>query len=225
MKNNVVKVLLALVFLVVFNILFFVIGGVTHSTSCWISYAFIHLSYACILLVPVVTVHDKGTAVLTGALYLVSLGYFVVELIVGSAFIFLGLSNITIPLIIQLVIFAVFAYKFLLTLLANDQTYKSMRKQKLENFYIQSMAQNVRSFIAEYKGGDYQRIIEKVYNSLNESSLESFPEVAAEESKLRDSVDEFCDVLENKKNDQIESLGKKVLRCIQDRNTKISLLR
>ena len=52
-KKNVLWILLDLVFLIVFNVVFFVAGGTDHPASVWISYGFIHFSYIMLLITPI----------------------------------------------------------------------------------------------------------------------------------------------------------------------------
>ena len=52
MKTNILKVIVALIFLVLFNVLFFVLGGTEQSQVNWVSYGFIHAAYLMILITP-----------------------------------------------------------------------------------------------------------------------------------------------------------------------------
>lgn len=52
-----------LVFIIVFNIVFFAIGGVNHILATWIAYSFIHISYIILLLTSLI-IKDKENAVI-----------------------------------------------------------------------------------------------------------------------------------------------------------------
>ena len=86
MKKNVLWILLDLVFLIVFNTVFFVAGGTDHNASVWISYGFIHLSYILLIITPFLIRKSSSAAVFGFSLYSISSTYFLVEFIVGVIF-------------------------------------------------------------------------------------------------------------------------------------------
>lgn len=51
-KKSLLYILLDLIFLAVFNTVFFVVGGTEHPASVWIAYGFIHFSYIMVLVTP-----------------------------------------------------------------------------------------------------------------------------------------------------------------------------
>ena len=51
-KKRVLWIFLALVFLMVFNMIFFMAGGTEHGKAVWISYGFIHFAYLMSLITP-----------------------------------------------------------------------------------------------------------------------------------------------------------------------------
>lgn len=86
MGNKIAKFVLGIVFLVVFNVLFFVFCGTDNTTSVWISYGFIHVAYLFLLITPLFNKGNKGLAVQSMTLYSVSVYYFLVELVAGIIF-------------------------------------------------------------------------------------------------------------------------------------------
>ena len=78
---------LTLVFLIVFNAVFFIVGGTVRTTGEWISYAFIHFSYLMLLLTPKLINNSSITSTLGVSVYFISFLYFVITLLVGCIFI------------------------------------------------------------------------------------------------------------------------------------------
>lgn len=88
MKKNTLWILLDLVFLAVFNTVFFVLGGIEHPASVWISYGFIHFAYIMVLVTPFFIRESSHSAMFGFTLYSVSAVYFLVAFVVGLIFIF-----------------------------------------------------------------------------------------------------------------------------------------
>ncbi len=130
MKRNIIKVILALIFLVLFNVLFFVIGGAHQPKASWISYGFIHAAYFCLLATPLFGKAGKGLTVLTATLYLLATIYFFIELVIGVVIILIAPQGIAWPLAIQAVLLALFLILQLTGALANDATVRSIQEQK-----------------------------------------------------------------------------------------------
>ena len=85
-KKRFLWIILDLVFLIVFNVVFFVAGGTKHEASVWISYGFIHFAYIMMLITPFLVKKSTNTAVLGFPLYSISSAYFLVAFIVGLIF-------------------------------------------------------------------------------------------------------------------------------------------
>ena len=188
MKSIIIKIIISLVFLILFNVCFFLIGGTEHNLSVWISYGFIHLAYLFVLLTPLMARADKGEAILSGSLYLRALSYFFLELVVGVVFILVHLESAVWPLLVQGVMFAVFLVLQLMSVLANDATRDSLSKQQMESFYIRSLAESVRSDALMVQDPTLRKQLMNCYESLKSSSIESFPQAKEAELELENAV-------------------------------------
>ena len=160
------KVVIGLIFLVLFNGLFFYLGGTEHTEISWICYAFIHASYLCILLTPLFCKSGKGLEVLSYSLYLRALFYFFTELIVGIVCIAIAPESPTWPLIIQGVLLAIFLVLQIMSVLANDATIQTVQKQKEESIYIQTMAQRIRTCMRSISDMNIKKQVELHYEDL-----------------------------------------------------------
>lgn len=221
MKSNILKVVIALVFLVMFNILFFLLGGTEQSDVNWVCYGFIHAAYICLLITPLFCNSGKGLTVLSASLYLRALFYFFTELTVGLLFIAIAPQSITWPLIIQSVLLAVFIILQLMSVLANDATHASIQKQKAESQFIRTLAEQVRSRMREIEDQDLRKEVERSYDALNNSPIESIPEALNVELALRNAVDMLCAAIEDTDKEQIIKKAKRVRNAVQDRNAVI----
>ena len=119
--------LLDLVFLIVFNVVFFVAGGTDHPASVWISYGFIHLAYIMLLITPFLIRKSTNTAVLGFPLYSISSAYFIVAFIVGLIFIFTHPESYKAALIVQVIIAGIYAVMLISHMIANESTGNALR--------------------------------------------------------------------------------------------------
>lgn len=195
MKANTIKIVLGLIFLVVFNALFFLLGDASHSTTDWVCYGFIHVAYLCLLATPLLCQTKKGEFVLSASLYLRALCYFFTELVVGLAFIFYNAYNPishSWPTIIQALLLAVFLILQLLSVWANDATKGSLAKQRQERVYIRTLAEKLHGAMQQVNDPALRKQLTDCYESLSQSSIETFPEAAEAEAVLEKAVNTLC---------------------------------
>ena len=87
MKKVLMKIIIHLVFLAVFNMIFF-FEGVEHTNASWCSYGFATFAYLCLCATPIFA-KGSSSAVLIGSLWIQSTTFFFVELIAAIICIFM----------------------------------------------------------------------------------------------------------------------------------------
>ena len=118
-KKSILFILLDLVFLAVFNTVFFVVGGTNHPASVWVAYGFIHFSYIMVLVTPFLVRKNSNAAVFGFALYSVSATYFFIEFVVGLIFVFVKSESYKASLVVQIIIAGVYAIMLIANMIAN----------------------------------------------------------------------------------------------------------
>lgn len=225
MKANILKVVIGLIFLVLFNALFFLLGGTERSVTEWISYGFIHAAYLCLLCTPLLCNARKGETVLSASLYLRALFYFFTELVVGVGFIWYNCPLPTWPSIIQGCFLAIFLILQLMSVLANDATKASLAKQRKERIYIRSLAEDLRDAMKQITDPSLRKQVNACYESLNNCSLESFPEAASAEMELESAVNTLCSAIVIGDMSQLTQQIQNIQIAIRHRNQAIRMAR
>ncbi len=225
MNDRILKIFSSLIFILLFNLLFFVLGGTDQPASSWWSYAFIHLAYFILLAVPRLGKYVKGLTVLTATLYIPAILYFGAELVLGTLWIVLALDSVTWPLLTQCILLGFFLFITMSMMRANQATEASIQKQRTESFHIQTLVQQVRSRLRDIENEELRKPVERCYDALSNCSLESFPQAQDAEMALRTAVSNLCDAIDDGKEEDIARLAKKTFNAIQDRNAAIRLCR
>ena len=228
MKENTFKVIIGLIFLLVFNALFFLLGGTERSDTEWVCYGFIHAAYLCLLVTPLFCNAGKGEAVLSASLYLRALFYFFTELAVGLGFIWYNAYNpipLTWPAIIQGALLAIFLILQLMSVLANDATEASLDKQRQERVYIRSLAEDLKEAMRQVSDPALRKQVANCYESLVSSSVESFPEAIDAELELENAVNTLCSSVEQGDTSQLEQQIQKIQIAMKHRNQAIRMAR
>lgn len=220
-KKNILFILLELVFLAVFNTVFFVVGGAEHPASVWISYGFIHFSYMMILITPFLIRKSSSAAVFGFSLYSISAVYFFVEFLVGLIFILIGSDSYKAALVVQVIIAGFYAIMLIANLIANEYTADSVEKHEEEVAYIKTAAAKVKLLVGTSTDKKVNKEIEKAYDLLHSSPSKSNTSVKALELDILNKIDELKNAVNNDNKDATMSLCKEIISLTEKRNSII----
>lgn len=222
-KKSILYILLDLVFLAVFNTVFFVIGGTEHSASVWISYWFIHFSYLMILATFFLIRKSSSAAVFGFSLYSVSAVYFFVEFIVGLVFIFIGSESYKASLVVQVIIAGIYAVMLISNLIANEYTADSVERHEDEVAYIKNAASRVKILMGKASDKKANKEIEKAYDILHSSPSRSVATVKLLEEEIKNKVTDLEDAVAADETAAIITIAGEIVAKTEERNRKLKI--
>ena len=223
-KKNILWILLDIVFLAVFNTVFFMVGGTDHPASAWISYGFIHFSYLMILVTPFLIRKSSSQAVFGFSLYSVSAVYFFVEFIAGLVFIFISSESYKASLVVQVIISGIYAVMLISNLIANEYTADSVEQHEDEVAYIKNAASRVKILIGKASDKKANKEIERAYDLLHSSPSKSNNAVAPLESAILRTIYELESAVSSKDEDAIFSKSREIISLAETRNDELKQL-
>lgn len=218
MKKNSIKILIGFIILLLFNGLFFGLGGTRRSVTEWLSYGFIHAAFLCLLFTHLLSRQAKGLTVLTASLHLQALLYFFAELTICCICLYSNPMDPTWPAIAQATALAVFLVLQLMSVLANDATKQSIQKQRCESIRIQQGMRRVTD-------PSLRKQVERCYDAVHNTSIESFPEAAESEQALQTEVDRLCQAIDQGHINEITDCAQRICNAVQARNAVIRMCR
>lgn len=222
MKKNFLLFTILSIFLIIFNLLFFLFGDIANNhNSSWISYGFIHFSYMIFVLSIFTNKKSSGRNGYEASTVFITWKYFVMELIVGVVFIFLNLEGIAIALCSQLIIAAIFIILWLSNLLANEHTADSMAKQEQEISYIKNCSYKLRLLSQNSSDLSTRKIIDKCYDAVSSSPSKSNINVYDIEINIMNIISELENAVFTDNKESIKTISTKILKMVAERNIKL----
>lgn len=220
-KKNVLWILLDLVFLVVFNVVFFVASGTQHPASVWISYGFIHFAYIMLLVTPFLIRKSSSAAVFGFSLYSISSTYFFVAFIAGIVFIVMHPETYKASLLVQVVIAGIYAVMLLSNMIANEHTADSIERHEVEIQYVKQSSAMLKGIMEMTDDKALKKKIEKAYDLLHSSQVKSNGSVRDYEVTVIDLIE----VLEGNvsRNDVVaaNTTLEKIMKNANERNRRL----
>jgi hypothetical protein len=174
-----------LIFLIVFNVIFFLVGGTEHNAAVWLSYGFIHFAYIMLLLTPILTTESHSAYVFGFALGSISTAYFFIEFIIGLIFILSKPEDWTISFIVQIVIASIYAILLIFNMIANEHTADNEAQSQGDLQYIKNTAMQLKAVMESTSDIKCKKLLEKAYDALKSSPTKSHRSVASLESDMQ----------------------------------------
>ena len=222
-KKVILGILLELVFLLVFNIVFFVLVGNEYSTVMWISYGFIHFAYVMVLLTPLLIRKSSVSSLFSMTIYGVSLVYFIIELIVGLIFIVVNPETIKGPLCLQIVIAGIYLANLILNLIANEVTADNLHSQDEEVAFIKDISSRIKMLMDTSDDKQVNKSIEKVYDLIHSSPSKSNESMRLLENDIINKISELENVVFINDKNLIIKATEEISKLMEERNQKIRL--
>ena len=182
-KKSFLQIMLNLVFLVVFDTVFFLIAGFEHVPSVWLSFGFIHFAYLMVIVTSALVKKSSNAYLFGLPIYVVSTIYFLVELAIGLIFIALKLESIKAPLVVQIIVAGAYAVALFTNLIANESSDSASATHEGEVAYLTATTTNVQALLEKSDDKKVNKAIERVYDLLHASPVKSNP--AAKQTELQ----------------------------------------
>lgn len=222
-KKSILWILLDLIFLAVFNTVFFVASGTDHIASVWISYGFIHFAYLMVLVTSFLIRKSSSAAVFGFSLYSISSTYFLIEFVVGLIFIFMKSESYKAALIVQVIISGIYAVLLLSHLIANEHTADSIEHHEEEVAYIKTASSRVKALVGKANDKKTNKEIEKAYDTLHSSPSKTVATVHSIESNVMNKVAELEGAVFDQNTKTIITIAGEIVTLMEERNRKLRL--
>lgn len=218
-KKHILWALLSLIFLAVFNTVFFVLGGTERSASVWIAYGFIHFAYFALLLTSLSARPRRGAASAV-ALYGVSGAYFAAELVVGLVFICLKDRSWKVSLSVQVILAGVYAFAAIVQLLGYEYHTAAARREAASP--IRWSAAHVKALLGKPDKVEANAALQQLYKALLNCPTDSFPATRPLEEEIARGVAELGQAVSRADTNGVIALASRLQAMAEDRSARLA---
>lgn len=212
------------IFLIVFNLYFFLLKETDHVTSVWISYGAIHFSYLVLLATPYFVQKGSASADYGRPLFVLTTAYFFVTLVIGVLFVLIAPESNTLVIIVHTTTAAIFAFLLFVNLIANDHTAENIEKQEVELRYVKEASSKLHLLLHQLPEKKHQKLVEKAYDLIDSSQVKTSVEVQMLEKGVSKEISNLEYLVQNKDYENVEGSVGKICSLAEERNSKLKLL-
>ena len=188
------KLLLWTVAFVVFNaILFLIVPPSNMSSSRWIAYGSILLSFATLIASTCAVPQGKSESgfLYGAALVSVAVKYFAATLAAGTLFFLVNFSSWRLTAIVLLILNAVFIIPLLIHLIANEYSKKLDAKDNQNLMRAKSLAYRLKMLMDQTSDAALKKKIEKAYDAMKSAQTAGGGAAAEIEQRMADTLAAF----------------------------------
>ena len=208
------------IFLIIFNIIFFIGSHKNYTSSAWLSYGFIHFSYIMLLATPLF-IKRKSSAILGFPLYLISSVYFIVCFIIGSFFILYHKNILKISIITYLLATGLYFIILVLNIIADNATAENTESHEFGLKYIKDSTLMLKNLSLNTNNENLRKQIEKVYDLLDSSQRKSNLAARELEFQIIDLIELLGKNISDNKIDEAYNTIDKITMAVQERNLQL----
>ena len=219
-RNTVLWIILDSIFLVIFNAMFFILGGAEHDLSVWLSYCFIHFAYFMLLLTPIIIRKGKSATVSSITIFSISSIYFIIALVTGVVFILIAPEGYRVTLLVQLCITGLYGVIFISNLLANERTADAGDKGQNEISFIKNAYARLMTVSDKVSNKEAKKSLQNVCDAVYSSPVKSDPSLAHLENRIMELITILEDEVTTGKEEKITILANSLLQLVNERSTQ-----
>ena len=216
--------LLDSIFIIVFNLYFFLLKGTDHLTSVWISYSSIHFAFFMLLATPYFVRKGGASAEYGRPLFVITTIYFFIAFIVGVFFIIISPESNTAALLFQITIAAIFAILLLANLIANEHTADNIQKHATELSYVKESSSRIEALLKQISDNTVRKKVEKAYDLIHSSQIKSSSNVKLIEQDIISEIDNLEKALQKNTFENIQMIVDKICNLANERNRQLKLI-
>lgn len=224
-KKNILTLILDSVFIIAFNILFFLNGGTQHVAAVWTAYGFLHFSYLMILIAPLISSKGSTATLSKTTTYTISLLYFIIQLIFAIATFITKTEHIKLVISIETIITVLYVIILVINLLTDDSIENKQKQHESENDFIKGISSQLKYIGTLVLDKALKSKIESLYYLAHSSPSKSDDSLRFYENEIIRNIG----LLEDKanKNDVSEAMrvSGEIERLLNKRNFELKTLR
>lgn len=145
-------------------------------------------------------------------------------LIVGVVFIALSPESITVALLVQVTIAAIFAILLLTNLIANEHTADNIERHEVELKYVKESSSRLNALLKQISDNAIRKKVEKAYDLIHSSQVKSSNNVKSIEQDVMCEIDNLEKALQNNSFENIQMIVDKICILANERNRQLKLL-
>lgn len=208
-------------YIIIYNLIFFMKGGMNSSTAGWIAYGFVWLAILISYIAPLYCKNYKRIPENLVTNYTFSWIYSAVTIVFNAIVILLKIKSVPLTLILNLIFVVLYMQQLFYSLRVNYEVETNLERTDAERQFVRDVSKKLQMCRQMTDDAALKKEIEKAYDAVRSCPLKSNDMAMNYEIKIIGLTDTLESKMDNNQNQEVPGIVQDILNNVKKRNAML----
>ena len=220
-SKQIMRTVVYIGYIIIYNLIFFMKGGMDSSVAGWIAYGFVWLAILISYIAPLYCKNYKRIPENLVTNYTFSWIYSAVTIVFNAIVILLKIKSVPLTLILNLIFVVFYLQQLFYSLRVNYEVETNLERTDAERQFVRDVSKKLQMCRQMTDDAVLKKEIEKAYDAVRSCPLKSNDMAMNYEIKIIGLVDTLESKLDNNQNQEIPGIVQDILNNVKKRNAML----
>lgn len=208
-------------YIIIYNLIFFMKGGMNSSTAGWIAYGFVWFAILISYIAPLYCKNYKRIPENLVTNYTFSWIYSAVTIVFNAIVILLKIKSVPLTLILNLIFVVLYMQQLFYSLRVNYEVETNLERTDAERQFVRDVSKKLQMCRQMTDDAALKKEIEKAYDAVRSCPLKSNDMAMNYEIKIIGLTDTLESKMDNNQNQEVPGIVQDILSNVKKRNAML----
>lgn len=220
-SKQIMRTVVYIGYIIIYNLIFFMKGGMDSSTAGWIAYGFVWLAILISYIAPLYCKNYKRIPENLVTNYTFSWIYSAVTIVFNAIVILLKIKSVPLTLILNLIFVVLYLQQLFYSLRVNYEVETNLERTDAERQFVRDVSKKLQMCRQKTDDAALKKEIEKAYDAVRSCPLKSNDMAMNYEIKIIGLTDTLESKMDNNQNQEVPGIVQDILSNVKKRNAML----
>ena len=220
-SKQIMRTVVYIGYIIIYNLIFFMKGGMDSSTAGWIAYGFVWLAILISYIAPLYCKNYKRIPENLVTNYTFSWIYSAVTIVFNAIVILLKIKSVPLTLILNLIFVVLYMQQLFYSLRVNYEVETNLERTDAERQFVRDVSKKLQMCRQKTDDAALKKEIEKAYDAVRSCPLKSNDMAMNYEIKIIGLTDTLESKMDNNQNQEVPGIVQDILSNVKKRNAML----
>lgn len=220
-SKQIMRTVVYIGYIIIYNLIFFMKGGIDSSTAGWIAYGFVWLAILISYIAPLYCKNYKRIPENLVTNYTFSWIYSAVTIVFNAIVILLKIKSVPLTLILNLIFVVLYLQQLFYSLRVNYEVETNLERTDAERQFVRDVSKKLQMCRQMTDDAALKKEIEKAYDAVRSCPLKSNDMAMNYEIKIIGLTDTLESKMDNNQNQEVPGIVQDILNNVKKRNAML----
>lgn len=220
-SKQIMRTVVYIGYIIIYNLIFFMKGGMDSSTAGWIAYGFVWLAILISYIAPLYCKNYKRIPENLVTNYTFSWIYSAVTIVFNAIVILLKIKSVPLTLILNLIFAVLYLQQLFYSLRVNYEVETNLERTDAERQFVRDVSKKLQMCRQMTDDAALKKEIEKAYDAVRSCPLKSNDMAMNYEIKIIGLTDTLESKMDNNQNQEVPGIVQDILSNVKKRNAML----